>query len=453
MLIYTVGLIFFGLIPYELLFVHFVVPGTKREFVVFTARIVLVCLFILLGWIITLATFSRTNQMVAVGPQSARRAMKQNCTTGCPDGADNYDASAGWQPVFRVPTLRVWNFVSLMEEDLNGSRAQSFAWLDGFRAGFAGLGGKHRLSRARVYFLTATIVCGIAIWRGEVSRRSLLPSFNKTPIAENEIDEALQRAATDALGQQEGTIIVVDPQTGRVRAVVNPRIAFENSYAPGSTIKPFTALAALRAGLIDKNSTTLCREHYSRKDFHTVCAHPRDLPPFNPSEAIAYSCNYYFGTLGERLNEELLSDTLSSFGFGKPAFADGDHNHAGQLLRGKGDPRNSLGEGDHLQATPIQLIMAYAALVNGGHLLAPRVAASSDFQVSERARLQIAPAHRAIVIEGMRGAVVYGTAARAGLNSSSMNVFGKTGTSTPAKGLSHAGLVRGLRRRAEQCAE
>lgn len=65
-LIYSVGLIFFALIPYELLFVHVPVPGTKREFVIFTARIVLVCLFILLGWIITLATFSRTNQMLAV---------------------------------------------------------------------------------------------------------------------------------------------------------------------------------------------------------------------------------------------------------------------------------------------------------------------------------------------------------------------------------------------------
>jgi SpoIID/LytB domain protein len=298
--------------------------------------------------------------------------------------------------------------------------------------------------RAKLIFLAVIIVGGIAVWRGEISRRSLSATHNNTSLAENEIDAALQRAAAAALGQQEGTIIVVDPQTGRVRAVVNPQIAFENAYAPGSTIKPFTALAALRAGLIDKNSTTLCRERYARKDFSTVCAHPRDLPPFNPAEAIAYSCNYYFGTLGERLNEALLSDTLSSFGFGKPVFAEGRSNHAGQLLRGKGDPRNSLGEGDHLQATPIQLVMAYAALVNGGHLLTPRVAASSEFQVSERARLQIAAEHRAIVLEGMRGAVVYGTAARAGLNSRSMSVFGKTGTSTPMKGFRTQGWFVGF---------
>ncbi|MCU1268031.1 MAG: hypothetical protein JWM21_4349 [Acidobacteria bacterium] len=65
-LIYAVGLIFFALIPYALLFAHLHVPGTKSEFVVFTARIVLVFLFILLGWIITLATFARMNQVFAI---------------------------------------------------------------------------------------------------------------------------------------------------------------------------------------------------------------------------------------------------------------------------------------------------------------------------------------------------------------------------------------------------
>ncbi|MCU1268032.1 MAG: hypothetical protein JWM21_4350 [Acidobacteria bacterium] len=308
----------------------------------------------------------------------------------------------------------------------------------------SGIDIKTLFSHSGFCLLAVIVVGGFVVWQGAVSRRALPLSTTASHAGENDLDEALQRAATEALGRQEGTIIVVDPQTGRVRAVVNQQLAFENSYSPGSTIKPFTALAALRAGLIDKSSTTLCREHYTRKDFHTVCAHPRDLPPLNPAEAIAWSCNYYFGTLGERLNEALLSETLSSFGFGRPAMTDGLHNHAGQLLRGKNDPRNALGEGDHLQTTPIQLVMAYSALVNGGHLLTPRVAASADFQVVERARLHIAPEHRAIIVEGMRGAVLYGTAARAGLNSSSLKLFGKTGTSTPLKGFRSQGWFVGF---------
>src|SRR4051812_7035981 len=76
----------------------------------------------------------------------------------------------------------------------------------------------------------------------------------------DEMDAALQRAAKLALGEREGTVIVLDAQTGRVRAIVNPRMAAEEAFAPGSTIKPFAALAALRAGLINKNSRLLCRE-------------------------------------------------------------------------------------------------------------------------------------------------------------------------------------------------
>src|SRR5262245_36242115 len=64
-------------------------------------------------------------------------------------------------------------------------------------------------------------------------------------------DESLQQIATESLGDREGAVLVIDPQTGRLRAVVNPRLAFEQIYPPGSAIKPFTALAALRAGLLD----------------------------------------------------------------------------------------------------------------------------------------------------------------------------------------------------------
>jgi len=305
-------------------------------------------------------------------------------------------------------------------------------------------GDKVPVSRARPIILAIVLACGLGLSHGDVSHQSLLVATTAWQASENEIDEALQRAAAASLGQQEGAIVVVDPQTGRIRAVVNQQLAFENAYAPGSTIKPFTALAALRVGLIDKNSTALCRQRFASKDFHTVCSHPRDLPPLNPTEAIAYSCNYYFGTLGQHLNEVSLSDTLSSFGFGKSLYSDRERSQTGKLRRGKVDPRNALGEGDYLQATPMQLIMAYSALVNGGHLLTPRVAPSSDFQIRERARLQIAPEQRELIVAGMRGAVVYGTAARSGLNSSSLNVFGKTGTSTPLKGFRTQGWFVGF---------
>src|SRR5260370_173380 len=70
---------------------------------------------------------------------------------------------------------------------------------------------------------------------------------------ETEIDSVLRDAAAAALGQREGTIIVMDAHSGRLRALVNPKTAFTEAAMPGSTMKPFTALAALRAGLIDQD--------------------------------------------------------------------------------------------------------------------------------------------------------------------------------------------------------
>src|SRR5262249_54859218 len=160
-------------------------------------------------------------------------------------------------------------------------------------------------------------------------------------------------------------VVVIDVQTGRVRAVVNPGIAFEQAFPPGSTLKPFTALAALRAGVIDANSRTLCRERYQHKDVTTVCSHERNLQPLNASEAIAYSCNYYFATVGERLSEEKLIRTLEEFGFGRPTGINNPQESPGALLRKDWEPMNAIGEGRTLQVTPIQLLTAYAALANG----------------------------------------------------------------------------------------
>jgi stage II sporulation protein D len=304
----------------------------------------------------------------------------------------------------------------------------------------------HPLRNRRYRYIIAVLACVVAVyWYSPPNTFSLLvPAANTSIVNESEIDEALQQAAIDALGQREGTIIVMDPQTGRVRAIVNPQIATEDSFAPGSTIKTFTALAALRSGLIDKDSHRLCRSEYSHEGFQIACAHPKDLPPFDPAEAIAHSCNYYFGTLGERLSERSLSETLASFGFGKQTGINTDRESAGKLLRGKRDPRNALGEGNYLQATPIQLITAYSTLVNGGRLFTPRVASAKDFHPQSRADLLIAAEHRTVIVEGMRGAVVYGTAKNAGLDSLPLNIIGKTGTSAPNRGFRSQGWFVGF---------
>jgi SpoIID/LytB domain protein len=281
---------------------------------------------------------------------------------------------------------------------------------------------------------------------------------------EAEIDAVLQDAASTALGQREGTIIVLDPQTGRVRAIVNPQIAFTQALMPGSTMKPFTALAALRAGLINRDSRTVCPGRFTGLGFSLPCVHDDHLPPFTPSQAIAYSCNYYFASLGQRLGRDRLIETVRSFGFGQTAGAGENEETAGTVrpchtgtsarLRTQEsnhvseqsdcDAREAVGESDQIQVTPAQLLAAYAALVNGGHLLQVRVADANGFQPVDRASIDISEQHRSIITEGMRGAVRFGTARNAKLDSLPLYIIGKTGTAMPAKGFRSNGWFVGF---------
>ncbi|HEY0347824.1 MAG TPA: SpoIID/LytB domain-containing protein [Pyrinomonadaceae bacterium] len=281
---------------------------------------------------------------------------------------------------------------------------------------------------------------------------------------EARLDGVLQQAATAALAGREGTIIIMDPHTGRVRALVNPDGAYRQASMPGSALKPFTALAALRAGLIDENSRTVCPGRFTGLSFSLPCVHADHLPPFNPSHAIAYSCNYYFATLGQRLGRDLLIETARQFGLGQPTGISDrestgvmrpcDTGNGARLLRGveanhvseQADctAREAVGESDNLQVTPIQLLTAYAALVNGGHLYQPRIAPPGNFRAVERSQIPITNQHRAIITEGMAGAVRYGTARSARLDALPLQILGKTGTAMPAKGFRTNGWFIGF---------
>ncbi len=286
----------------------------------------------------------------------------------------------------------------------------------------------------------STLLLPLILW--SAGHFSFFRSAASPPAAA--IDEQLQRVAAAALGNRRGTVIVMDPQTARVRAIVNPELATEENLPPGSTLKPFTALTALRSGVIDEESQTLCREVYSHDQFHTTCSHPRDLPPLNPTEAIAYSCNYYFAKVGERLGSTDFTATLDQFGFGKPTGVNTAHESTGLLRRADWHSENAIGEGDFVRATPIQLINAYAALVNGGHLMRPGVAPVTEFKPQTLANVNIAPQHRELILKGMRGAVRYGTAETAHLYSLPIYVFGKTGTATEINGYRSQGWFVGF---------
>jgi stage II sporulation protein D len=291
-------------------------------------------------------------------------------------------------------------------------------------------------------FLVIAVIAILGLTVAFKVRRSSVSS--PASVTADNLDQRLQRAATLALGDRRGAVIVMDPQTGRVRAVVNPEIAFAENYPLGSAIKPFTALAALRSGVIDEDSRTLCHEKYSHEAFQTTCSHPRDLSPLNPTEAIAYSCNYYFSTVGEHLPEASFRTTLSEFGFGRKSGVNANAEVPGELQRSDWRPQNAIGEGNYLQATPIQVIDAYVALVNGGRLFTPRLANAAGFVADLQAKVEIKDRDRNLIVRGLRGAVRYGSAEKANLYSLPIYIFGKTGTATELDGFRTHGWFVGL---------
>lgn len=321
-----------------------------------------------------------------------------------------------------------------------------------------------RLTRAHALLLTCT--CALLLLFTVSPSSAFLPAFNwadNSTANEDEIDAALQQAAEVALGNRDGSIIVIDAQTGRVRAAVNPEGAYAQAMMPGSSIKPFTTLAAMRAGLIGEDSRTVCPGRFTGLSFSVPCVHANHLPPFNPAQAIAHSCNYYFGTLGQRLGPDKLAATLRQFGFGQTSGLNSteagglvkpcDVGHVARLRAEDNDrasqradcgAREALGESSYIQVTPIQMLSAYAALLNGGHLFRPQSVRADSLQPMERAQIAVSAEERRVVVEGMAGAVRYGTARSARLDTLPLTIVGKTGTATPPKGFRLNGWFVGL---------
>jgi stage II sporulation protein D len=246
-------------------------------------------------------------------------------------------------------------------------------------------------------------------------------------------DAAIQRAAASALADREGTILVMNPRDGRIRAVVNPRLAFEQSFPPGSAIKPFTALVAMRSGIADNDTRMVCGRTFKRDDYQVICSHKRINNSLKLHHALAYSCNYYFANVAERMNAASFFSTLDSFGFGQRTDVNASEA-SGQLKQTDWRVSTAIGNDENVLVTPVQLLTAFTALVNGGHLLRPRIAEAHQITAQEIRTLKINPQQRAVLIEGMQGCTSFGSAAEAGLGKLPYDVIGKTGTSGASNG-------------------
>ncbi|MBW4038362.1 MAG: penicillin-binding protein [Acidobacteria bacterium] len=235
-------------------------------------------------------------------------------------------------------------------------------------------------------------------------------------------DPVVRAAAIEALGNMNGTVVAIDPSSGRILAMVNQKLALSAGAEPCSTIKVSVALAALKEGLVKADTPVNLGGHYSVDLTH----------------ALAKSINLYFEVLGRAMGFERVKYYANEFGLGELAGYNIPGEHLGvypdkALPAASGGVGRMCSFGESISMTPLQLGALVSAIANGGtlyYLQHPTTQADvADFQPKVKRLLDIKDVIPQI-LPGMQGAVDFsnGTARSLRTNFVQFPVFGKTGT-------------------------
>jgi penicillin-binding protein 2 len=233
-------------------------------------------------------------------------------------------------------------------------------------------------------------------------------------------DPIVRAAAIDALGNMNGTVVAIDPDSGRILAMINQKLALSEGAQPCSTFKVAVGLAALSEGLITKDTDVRLGRRTK----------------MNLTYALAHSNNAYFEEMGRRLGFEKVSHYAQQFGLGELAGFNIEGEHLGtfpaeELSEKLGGVGKMCSFGESISLTPLQLGAMVAAIANNGNLYYLQHPSSQEevlnFHPKLKRSLEIAN-YIPEVTEGMNGAVEYGTARSVRYNFSEAQILGKTGT-------------------------
>lgn len=264
--------------------------------------------------------------------------------------------------------------------------------------------------------------------RGKLRRARYVERFYTSSYASDQTtrdayageDPVVRAAAVEALGNMNGTVVVIDPNTGRILAMVNQDLALSEGAQPCSTIKVAVGMAALSEGIVTKDTPVQLSRRWKM-----------DL-----TQAMAMSNNPYFEVLGRRLGFEKVAYYANMFGLGELAGYNIEGEHLGtfpteELSAKLGGVGRMCSFGESISMTPLQLGAMVSAIANGGtlyYLQHPKTPEEVlNFQPRIKRQLNIAHVIPEIA-EGMMGAVEYGTGRAVRLNFGEEQVLGKTGT-------------------------
>ena len=278
------------------------------------------------------------------------------------------------------------------------------------------------------------------------------------------LDIDLQQAASEALGEHAGAVVVLDPYSGKLRALVthpsydnnmftttlsrrdwaalvdDPRHPLQNRaiqsvYPPGSVWKLMMAGLFLEQN-IDPRTTVVCRGQIAIGTLIFRCWRESGHGPMNMMQSLIHSCNVYYYEMAQRVGIDNMERFARASGFGRPTGIDLPHERSG-IVPGREWKRRRFNEswqrGDTINAssgqgytlvTPIQMAVFVAALINDGKILKPSLIENEPPEIT--GMLPIPAEHRSFILESMRLAVASGTAQRMRRPDAVMG--GKTGT-------------------------
>jgi len=295
------------------------------------------------------------------------------------------------------------------------------------------------------------------------------------------IDIQLQKMVEDLFGNRRGALVALDPTNGEVLAFVSkptfdPNLfvdgidvenwqmlnesidkpllnrALRGTYPPGSTYKPFMAMAALSSG--KRSASTVINDAGSwTYGGHTFRSHgDAGLGPVDMVRSIVLSSNVYYYSLANDMGVDVIHDFMKPLGFGQSTGIDLPGEVRGILpstewkrnyykrpeqKKWYGGETISLGIGQGYNTfTMVQLASATATLANGGQQFKPRVVtatqdalthAQTEVSAQQALNLGYKPEHVDVVHKGLVGVVTSGTSARV-FSGAAYTSAGKTGT-------------------------
>jgi penicillin-binding protein 2 len=295
------------------------------------------------------------------------------------------------------------------------------------------------------------------------------------------LDIKLQALVEQLFGDRRGALVALDPRSGEILAFVSkptfdPNLfvdgidveswrelnesvdkpllnrALRGTYPPGSTYKPFMAMAALNTGKREPHQITFDGGSYQFGN-HTFRSHgDGGLGPVDMARSIIKSSNVYYYALANDMGVDLMHDQLKPFGFGRETGIDIKGEVTGDLpstawkkqkfkrpemQRWYAGETISLGIGQgYNNFTMLQLASATATLVSGGQRFKPRLVREIIDPVSKESKLlssdalaplPLKPEHVELIKKALHGVTQEGTSTRVFMGAPYAS-GGKTGT-------------------------